>query len=495
MAHEIGYARDEKRGRTSRTAEDNWELRWPLSLTAYSKMAREDSQVKSVIKAVTQPIARTPWRIEPNGADPGVVAAIAQDLDLPVMGEDTADPIRRHPRRVRFKAHLRRALKWQLIYGHGYFEMVWEDATETEDGLTHLRKVAPRHPDTITKITVAKDGGLESITQRGIDTSGAIKIPVDHLLVYVSEDDNDDWIGESMLRAAYKHWRLKDQFLRLEATVLDRNGMGVPIATAGPVTDDEGKDALQDTVEGIRSGDYAGATLGDGEKLEIMGVKGQLVSPREAISYHDSQIARTALAHALNLDGKGGSYALAEVQMDLFFQSLNEIAQNFADTANQHLVREMVRHLTGDEQGPYPLIVFDTIEAKKTLTPTDLATLKNAGLIFAGPVTEAHLRRTYEMPAEPLPPRPKNEDGDEDGGGSGSDKKLDADEMNKLVTAATGLIRAGFTPESSLEAVGLPAVEHTGLQPVTVKDKNEAAATAPAPAIDDPDDLSGEEES
>ena len=49
--------------------EDNWDLRWPKSVKMYSKMAREDAQVKSVLKAVSLPILRTPCRISPNGAD------------------------------------------------------------------------------------------------------------------------------------------------------------------------------------------------------------------------------------------------------------------------------------------------------------------------------------------------------------------------------------------------------------------------------------------
>lgn len=406
---ERGYAHDTKTHMVTSTAgvvtwarpsgEDNWELRWPNSIRMYSKMLREDSQAKSVLRAVTQPILRTTWRLDANGADPAVVQAIAEDLDLEVIGEPGNTPVARNPRRVSWSAHLERALKWALTYGHAYFELVWDDASQTDDGLTHLRKIAPRHPDTITGINIARDGGLVSIEQAGIDGKDIV-LPVKDLLVYRHDDDGDDWVGQSMFRAAYKHWRLKDQFLKLEAMVLDRNGMGVPVMK---VNEFAGPDALQrgeEIVQGLRAGDAAGAVIGSGDDLKIQGVSGQLVSPREAIAYHDSQIARTALAHALNLDGKGGSYALAEVQMDLFFQSLNMIADQVANTANQYLIRDMVRMLTGDEKGPFPKLMFDAIEAKKSYTPQDLAAMKQAGLIFAGPDTEAHLRRVGGLPHE-----------------------------------------------------------------------------------------------
>ncbi|WP_018119410.1 phage portal protein family protein [Corynebacterium mastitidis] len=415
MAHEIGYAR--RQGDfPGRAAEDNWDLQWPRSIRAYSKMAREDSQVKSVLKAIIQPVARTSWRLDPNGAAPEVVQMIAEDLNLQVTGEDMDNPVVRTPRRASWSRHLRRALKTMLVYGHSYFETVWEDADETEDKRTHLRKLAPRHPETLTKINVADDGGLISIEQAGVGAAGPVVIPVSELLAYVTDDDRDEWVGESTLRAAYKHWRLKDEFLRLEQIVLDRNGMGVPVMRTAPMAEQEDLDRASEIVEGVRSGEHSGVAIKDGEALDIKGVSGQLVSPRDAIAYHDSQIARTALAHALNLEGKGGSYSLASVQMDLFFQGLNEIAQQMADTANQYLVREMVVRYCGDEVGPFPMITFDTIDARTTLTSNDLAALKNAGLIFADPRLEAHLRRLYELPPQQPHDEYRTENRQEGGG-------------------------------------------------------------------------------
>lgn len=46
---------------------------------------------------------------------------------------------------------------------------------------------------------------------------------------------------------------------------------------------------------------------------------------------------------------------------------------------------------------------------------------------------------------------------------------LSADDVAKLVSAASGLIRSGFDPMASLAAVGLDPIEHLGLLPVTVQ--------------------------
>ena len=53
-------------------------------------------------------------------------------------------------------------------------------------------------------------------------------------------------------------------------------------------------------------------------------------------------------------------------------------------------------------------------------------------------------------------------------GGGGSIAKT-ADEIGRLVTAATALIRAGFEPEAALVAMGLDPIEHLGLLPVTLQ--------------------------
>jgi hypothetical protein len=59
------------------------ELIWPQSIYIYDQMRRQDSQVYSVLRAVTETLLRTPWRIDPAGARARVVKFVADDLGLP----------------------------------------------------------------------------------------------------------------------------------------------------------------------------------------------------------------------------------------------------------------------------------------------------------------------------------------------------------------------------------------------------------------------------
>ena len=273
-----------------------------------------------------------------------------------------------------------------------FFEQVYRVG---DDGREHLWKLAPRWPGTISRVNVAEDGGLDSVTQSV--SGGVVKIPVDRLVAYVYDDFGASWLGQSILRPAYKHWMIRDELLRLEQDVLDRNGMGVPIYRGSDLTNDPDGDLDRGEVlaTSLRSGKTAGGSIPAGADLKLLGVSGQLVSPREAIAYHDSMILKASLAHFLNLEGKGGSYALAETQNDFFIQNLQATAEWVAGVATQHVVEDLVRVAFPEYTGPLPSVMVDPIAAKKELTAQDWATaVRDKVIIMDGPtaVSYTHLR-------------------------------------------------------------------------------------------------------
>lgn len=378
--------------------EDNAELAFPRSAAVFAKMAREDAQVRSVLQAITLPIIRASWWLDPNGADPEIVAHVAEDLRLQVLGDDPKKPLARRAGRVSWDLHLRQALR-SLQFGHMFFEQVYEVG---EDGREHLRKLAPRWPGTVSKINVADDGGLESIEQSSAGIDGRRVIPVSALVAYAHDDIGGEWVGQSVLRSAYKHWVLRDQLMRLELDVLDRNGMGVPVYEGTELTNDPDGDLDrgEEIARSLRSGAAAGAAVPAKAKLSLLGVSGQLVSPREAIVHHESMIAKAVLAHFMNLEGQGGSYALADVQSSFFVQSLQTTAEWIADVATQHIVEDLVSIAYPEYGGMCPRIVCDPIASKKELSAQDLATLKRDGVLLADPELEEHVRRVYSLPAK-----------------------------------------------------------------------------------------------
>lgn len=174
------------------------ELQWPRSVEMFDKMRRQDSQVASVLRAVTLPVRRTEWRVDPAGCRPEVAQMVADDLGLQVQGSAPTRALRTKDR-FDWDEHLRLALL-MLPFGHAYFEQVYRIG---DDGYAHLRKLAYRPPRSISRVNVAPDGGLVSIEQDPIVRSGGtsrVTIPVDRLVAYIHDREGGNWHGLSVLR-------------------------------------------------------------------------------------------------------------------------------------------------------------------------------------------------------------------------------------------------------------------------------------------------------
>lgn len=372
------------------------ELRWPLSVDVFDKMRRSDSQVASVLRAVTLPVRRTPWRVDPTGARPEVAALIAEDLGLPLVG---ANPDESTPRRARdrfsWPEHLRMALL-MLPFGHMFFE---QTVRIDDDGRVRLRKLGPRMPRTLTAVNVADDGGLISIEQAA--GAGKVTIPVDRLVAYVHEREGGNWLGVSLLRPAYKHWVIKDRLLRVQAQTIDRNGMGIPLYKGAP--GEESLAAGLALAEAWRAGANSGAAVPDGADLSLVGVTGELPDAMPAIRYHDEQIARTVLAHFLNLGTQTGSWALGSTFADFFALSLQALGDQIADVTTQHVVEDLVDWNYGADE-PSPRVVFDEIGSQPQAMANALKMLVDSGVILPDRVLEEFIRQTLGLPAKAFPP-------------------------------------------------------------------------------------------
>lgn len=218
-AEEIGYANP--RGRDGVPWDEDEriaDLQWPNSVHVFKRMDSEDGRVSSVLQAIGLPIRRTTWRIDQAGARDEVTEFVAQNMGLAIAGADEPTSTRLKGR-FSWSTHVQQALL-MLRYGHQFFEQKVRIVGEGKAMRAHLHKLAPRPSPTISKINVARDGGLVSIVQSpAVDSgltvarmlAGGDEIPVSRLVAYVRDPDPGDWVGRSLLRPAYKHWLLKDE--------------------------------------------------------------------------------------------------------------------------------------------------------------------------------------------------------------------------------------------------------------------------------------------
>lgn len=389
---EIGHVVDAPTWWAALDYETTPELRWPTSIDVFDRMRKQDAQVVSVLRAVTLPVRRTSWRVDPNGARPEVAQLVAEDLGLPLAGADS----RLHGRsrdRFSWKNHLRLALL-MLPMGHSFFEQVYR----IDGGMVRLRKLAERPSRTIHAIHVAPDGGLMSIEQWGNPDGRHVRpqIPVDRLVAYVNEREGGNWVGQSLLRSCYKNWLIKDRMLRVQAQTVERNGMGVPLYTGA-----EGEEDLapgRKLATAWRSGDASGAAVPYGADLKLRGVEGELPDADVPIRYHDEQIARAVLAHFLNLGTQTGSWALGTTFADFFTLSLQTVAQEIADVTNQHVVEDLIDLNWGPDE-PAPRVVFDEIGSRHQITAEAIKLLVEAGALTPDESVEQFARNAYGLPS------------------------------------------------------------------------------------------------
>lgn len=389
---EIGYTQAPNYNWWLYDNETTPELIWPQSVYIYDQMRRQDAQVGSVLRAVTETLLRTPWRIDPAGAKSRVTKFVADNLGLPIVGKPAAPPPRMKDR-FSWPTHLREALL-MLPMGHAYFEQVYRIS---DDGrFANLRKLAYRPAKTIERIDVASDGGLVAIKQYWTATVREPQpIPVERLVAYIHAKEGGNWLGTSILRNCYKNWLLKDRLLRVQAQTIERNGMGIPLYTAAET--EETLTAGLGMATSWRAGEAAGSAVPFGASLRLVGVEGTLPDAMPAVEYHDSQIARAVLAHFLNLGQSTGSWALGTTFADFFTMSLQTLAEQIRDTATQHIVEDLVDLNFGEDE-PAPRLVFDEIGSKQAATAAALKTLVDAGILHPDQVLEESSRQQYGLP-------------------------------------------------------------------------------------------------
>lgn len=391
------------------------ELRWPTAYGVYDDMMRS-AQVAGVFSSVLQTILGTGWRLDGTGCRDDIVLHCARDLSLPIVGVNDQDDDSKLPVEDKFSwdEHVEVAADEYLRYGHSIFEQKAVGGPDGPDGLWHLGKLGWRSGRTITKYNVARDGGLVSLEQSPLATTGLIvpkltpaKLPVSRVVVYVRNRRGGNWRGESLLRPGYGPWMMSARAQRIELILGERAGSPVVVYEAAEGETDLAKGKRIATE--VRVGGRAGAAIPHGAKLTLKGIDGELPDLDKMVRRHDERIAGSMLANFLNLGSQSGtgSYALGSTFFNAFVLALQKIAKDIARTGSRHVVADLVAWNWPGERAPR--IVFDEIGARRDALVQALATLVNAGVLTADQDLEEFVRAAIGVPSRGPGPRPTQE--------------------------------------------------------------------------------------
>lgn len=393
---EIGYSNDTSGIGWLQTSEAFGAVpAWPLDLPVYERMRSEDAQPAAALRAVVLPLLSTQWNLDATGCREKVAVSVATNMGIALQGEGLPSVLRTRDR-FSWHDHLRHACT-MFAFGHSYFEQVYRPL---DDGSLALRKLAWRPPMTISKIHVARDGGLVGISQHGVKQM----IPTSRLVSYVNEREGSNWRGRSLFRSALKNQRAKDLYMRTDLRAADRTGTGLPVYEMA-----EGETDPQfglDLTTKLRSGDSSGVSRPHGSGLELLGVKGVLPDMQPRIEYQDRQIFASVLLSYMSLGGGQGpgSYALGAVQAETFTNSLQSAGQQLCDTTQQHVIEDFVDVNFGPDE-PAPRLVFERIGSHQAATAQALKLLVEAGILRPDLPLEEAARQSYGLPPKQSDPQ------------------------------------------------------------------------------------------
>ena len=369
---------------------------WPQSVVTYGRM-RHDPKLRGVLSALTLPLMRATWAVDPLGAKGPVVARVADDLGLPILGHDDK-PAGARRRGVIWRRHLREAL-FCLIYGHMPFELRYE-IVGTAPGDCHLAHLGGRMPWTIATIGLAADSTVDHIIQ----TTQREPIPAGRLVWYSYGQEGANWAGISVMRPAFGAWLLKHETWRVHATSIRRFGMGVPTVTAPPGSTVAQVADAQAMASAMRAGDQSGAGLPSGFTFSLTGLTGSVPDAQAFIQYLDQQMSVMALAGVLDLgQTETGSRALGESFLDLFLLALQGLADEMATTATsgqegtKGIVTDLVDVNWGPDE-PCPAIVCTDVGESYQITAEALGELARYGALTPDEGLDDWIRKTWRLP-------------------------------------------------------------------------------------------------
>jgi hypothetical protein len=375
------------------------DLTWPASVTTYAHM-RRDPQLAAVLKAVTLPIRRATWQVDPAGATDEAVQLVADGLGLKVKDVEY-QPSGARVRGVRWAEHCRLALL-SLVWGH----MPFEETYDVGDGQTaKLAALAERMPSTIQTIEVDPAGGLKDIRQYGNPGSQDEPIPASRLLWYAHEREGSAWQGTSLLRPAYAPWLLKREMLRAHAIGNRRFNHGVPSVEWTPGSDPTPAQMqqAQQYASAARAGDQSGGSLPPGAHLVLAGITGSVPDTMGFVRYLDQQMSRIALAGMLDLgETPNGSRALGAEFVDLFLLTIQALADELAETVTTQTAARIVGYNLGDD-APVPYVCVADVGSKREVTAEALQLLITSGAVEPDPALDAWIRREWQLPDRATP--------------------------------------------------------------------------------------------
>ena len=315
----------------------NRDLQGKNALRIYERMRRSDAQVRATLQMITLPILGALWEVVPPDQGDSTDQQIADFVKSALVDDDammdTWDYTVRH-------------MLMKLPFGFSVLEKIWMIGPTGE---LRFRSLSPRLPLSIEEWHVDDTGALVEIIQRAAreGREQQLIIPGEYVAVIVQDKEGDNYNGLSLLRSAYKHWKIKDQLYNIDAISHERWGVGIPVAgetERGILNQNSEKNAVIAVLENMRAHQQSYAIEPYGVKYRVMtpeGTKGNDDIIR-SIEHHDVMIARNILAPFINVGQSAhGTRSSTEELTDVFFNAVESVARSLCSDSKRQLIKPL----------------------------------------------------------------------------------------------------------------------------------------------------------
>jgi len=276
-----------------------------------------------------------------------------------------------------------------------------------DDNRIGWRKFGPRDQNSLWDWELDEHGGCQGMVQ--IDQGEPRTIPIEKSLHFTTKPAMGNPEGDSVLRGCYRAWFLKYRIEDIEVIGIERDLAGLPQIIAPEKKDifNDGlpemvalRAKLEKIVTAIRIDEQMGVVLPHGYELKLTSTGGRhAIDTNTTIGRLNGDIARRVLAQFIMLgSGKTGSWALADVQKEVFMIALEGWLDRIAEVINNFGVKRLF-DMNTFELDENPTIMPSSLrEPRLQELAEPIARLAQAGIIIPDEELDKYIRELGGLP-------------------------------------------------------------------------------------------------
>jgi len=303
----------------------------------------DDPLVRSAISVKKLGTLAVPWRLEDGGNSRNLEFISAM-----------FDAMEGSPTGILFDA------LDAVANGFSVIEKILEIDQQDFPGTIRLRAAKPKDP-ALFGFDVDEFLNVQHLVLH-IPGRAGLELPLDKFVLYAYNKRYAQPYGESDLKSAYRHWRIKKELIAQWNAHLEKYASPAIVGKFKRGLSEDEQAALLDSLDKVQRQ----SALIHPDDVDVMLLDGRRSSESgylEAIDYHNREIARSILGQTLTTEDsrKIGSLALGKVHLQVLIMQLNGLRQDIAERVmNEQVIRPLIDLNFGP--GGYPRFVFEEPE-------------------------------------------------------------------------------------------------------------------------------------